>query len=288
MAKQLNVFGTAMEAVAFPFTNYTTILGQTWAWILIYIVAMVAVFGLALGSMIGELASGSADPMQMQMQMMQSPAYALANLGSVIISFVVYAGIMPPLMRLVVTGDDVGFKFWSGSASTQVLIAYLVFLVLMIPVSIVLAIVAGGYAFLMGSLGILDSGIGIALSVVFGLVLGVIFLGLLLRIGLIVPIAALEEKLGLGQAFSMSSGKTIALGLYALLAYIVFAIAFMIIYLVVALAIGLVIGGLTAAMGEGGIIVGAILGIIVAFLIIPIFFGFTASLSALPYRQFTR
>lgn len=220
MSGKIPVFGAVASAYGFAFGRFLTVLRFSWFWLAI-VLGLSIYWGPAIFAATAEgmkaMQTGGPEAMQAAMSGMQFESNILqlvSNLAQIII--------MVALVRAVVSQDfrdGVPLHIVSGMPDLRVIGAFLLLLIAAIAAAIGGAIVFGVLAAILN-----QAGAGAVVGIL-ALVLVIVLLWVVLRLSLVLPVAAVESNLGVERSWTLMKGNSLRMLLAFLLTFIPFGIA---------------------------------------------------------------
>ena len=228
-------------------------------WALAYIVFTAVCFALVGGSFVALMAAatdlqGATDPSLDQLQPLMAAYAGMAWILplSILFGAVIYTAVM----RAVLRPEQKGFGYMRlGMDEVRVFVVYLVLSILAVIAAIVIYGVAGVIGGVAGSAA---GDAGGAIAVVLMIAATVVFVWLMVRFSLALPITVDQQKFAIFDSWGVTKGR--ALGLFGMtVIVIVMAIVVSILTSIVILPLTLLAGGLTDFAALEGADVGQII-----------------------------
>lgn len=220
MNGKIPVFGAVASAYGFAFGNFLTVLRLSWFWLAI-VLGLSVYWGPAIFAATAEgmkaMQTGGPEAMQAAMSGVQFESNILQLVSS--LSQII---ILVALVRAVISQnyrDGVPLHIISGMPDLRVIGAFLLLMIAAIAAAIAIALVFGVLAAVLA-----QAGAGAVVGIL-GLVLFVVLLWVVLRLSLVLPVAAVESNLGVERSWSLMKGNSLRMLLAYLITFIPFGIA---------------------------------------------------------------
>lgn len=220
MNGKIPIFGAVASAYGFAFGNFLTVLRLSWFWLAI-VVGLNVYWGPAIMAATVEafkaFQTGGPVAMQSALSAVQFESNILqlaTNLAGIVI--------LVALVRAKVSQDNrdgVPLHILSGMPDLRVIGVTILLVIAMAAGALGIGIVFGVVSAVLANLG---AG---ALVGILALVLMVVLVWVLLRLSLVLPVAAVEPNLGVERSWSLMKGNSLRMLLAILLTFIPFGIA---------------------------------------------------------------